>query len=295
MSDPFSSPPHWGGSDPYSSGPGGPFASGQSSPAGPGGHGQGPTSPYGQPAYGQTSPFGQTSPYGQTLPHGQGGFGTDHQPAGAFGSPPGSPPGPPGGGYGGAPPPPPRGRRGLVIGVSVLAAVLVLCLGGAGGAFLLLRDTDTDGAESPTAAVQAFLQAVYRDLDASRAADLVCSEARDESALRAKIEEIAAYQNTYLEPRFTWTSPELVGREGDLAFIETTVTMMTGDEKTSELHLRVSVLDKGSNGWWVCDLTTTVEPPASEGESGAPGEDDQSGEDGASGGSDSDEEGGTQT
>src|SRR5690606_38750042 len=224
----------------------------------------------------------QTSPYGQ---------------GGGFGSPPGSPPGPPYGSpgqpYGGEPVPPRRGGRGLLIGGTVLAAVLVLCIGGAAGAFLLLRDTDTGGAESPTAAVQAFLQAVYRDLDAARASDLVCSEARDESALGAKINEIAAYQDAYREPRFTWTSPEEVGQDGELTFIETTVTMMTGDEKTSELRLRVSVLDKGSDGWWVCDVQTTTAGDGETGEADTGGGDGEDGGDDAAGGGDGED--GTQT
>lgn len=305
-SDPFSSPPHWGPHDPYSPppAPGGPAgAGGRNAPSGPG-PGHGPSGPgygsgpgggpdQGQPSYGQTTPFGQTSPYGPTPPYGP----TSPGPTPPGPTPPGptSPPGPPygpPGQYGGEGPRPPRRNRGLVIAGTVFAAVLVLCLGGGVGGFLLLRDTDTDGAESPTAAVQAFLQAVYRDLDAGRAAQLVCSQARDESALAAKVAEISAYQDSYLEPRFTWSSPEVVDRDGDLAFIETTVTMMTGDEKTSDLRLRVTVLDKGSNGWWVCDLeTVTPEPPVEDGGDG----EDEAGEDGAAGGGSGDGEGETQT
>jgi hypothetical protein len=152
-----------------------------------------------------------------------------------------------------------------------LAGALVLCAGGGVATWLLTRDTDTDGAETPTLAVQSFLQAVYQDMDPAGAAALVCSESRDQGALETKIDEIRAYRETAVDPSFAWTDPTVVEELEELALVEVTVTITTGDEKTADQNLRVSVLDKDANGWWVCDLETvdaTSEPPA-EDESGA--------------------------
>jgi hypothetical protein len=171
-----------------------------------------------------------------------------------------------------------------MITVIALAGALVLCAGGGIATWLLTRDTDTNGPETPTLAVQTFLQAVYRDLDPAAASAVVCSESRDEGSLTTKIDEIRAYRDTAVNPTFEWTDPAVVEETGELALVEVTITMTTGDEKTADQSLRVSVLDKDANGWWVCDLETvdtTSQPPADEGgeqspaptESGEPSED----------------------
>lgn len=176
-------------------------------------------------------------------------------PAGSpYGPPGGPPPGPPGASpYPPLGPPPPR-RRGLLIGLIALVAVLMLSAAGGVTAWLLIRDPDRNGAASPTAAVDSFLQAVYHDQDAERAADLVCSEARDQAALQTKIDELKAYQGTQVSPTFAWTDPAVIEQRDELAVVEVTVTMTTGDEKTADQSLHVSVLDKQDDGWWVCDL-----------------------------------------
>lgn len=153
-----------------------------------------------------------------------------------------------------APPSGRRGRGGLLRWLALLAAMM-LGLGGL-GAWLLLRDTDRDGAEDPVVATQEFLQAVYGDHDSATAASRVCSEARDEAAISTKIDEIRTYQQSYLDPRYTWSSPEVLDETGGLAIVGVTVTMTTGDEKTASLNLSLAVLDKDPHGWWVCNLET---------------------------------------
>jgi hypothetical protein len=198
------------------------------------------------------------------------GPGSPYQPPGhpahhAAGSPPGQPP---------------RRRRRLpLVAALVLAGVLVLSAGGGVAAWLLTRDGDQDGAETPAGAVQSFLQAVYRDLDPAAAASVVCSEARDEGSLRAKIDDIRSYAETELNPSFSWSEPALVEQTGELATLAVTVTMTTGDEQTAQQTLHVRVLDKAPHGWWVCDLET-VTAPETQGGDGAtptPGESDQPG------------------
>ena len=144
----------------------------------------------------------------------------------------------------------------------VLVAALLLA-GGASGAWWLLRDTDRDGAPTAVAAVEEFLRAVYQDQDAAAASALVCSAARDQESLEAKISSIRAYGDTYASPRFTWSEPEVVAESSELTTVAVTVTMATSDEKTADQPLQVSVLDKSPHGWWVCDLRTV---PADEGQ-----------------------------
>jgi hypothetical protein len=157
----------------------------------------------------------------------------------------------------------------------------VLFAAGGIGAWYVLGNADRDGAASPVAAVQSFLQAVYRDRDAGRAAALVCSEARDEESLQAKINEISAYAETQLGPDFQWTTPELIESGDELAVVAVTVTMITGDEKMAGQTLHVSVLDKDPHGWWVCNLETIdAEPGPSGAEDGDAEDGDAEDEDG---------------
>jgi hypothetical protein len=146
-----------------------------------------------------------------------------------------------------------------VIGLAILVAGLT-----AAGAWVLLRDPDRGGAPDPVTASQEFLQAVYRDLDPAAAAATVCSQSRDEAALSAKINELRAAAETYVEPTYSWGPPQVVEEEGELAVVSVTLTMATGDERISSLDLRLTVLDKGARGWWVCEVATGSGEPAAE-------------------------------
>lgn len=144
-------------------------------------------------------------------------------------------------------------RRGLMIAGVIVVAALVLA-GVSVGAWLLLSDPDRDGAATPADAVDAFLHAVYRDQDAAEASALVCSEARDEEALQEQIDGIRAFEDEYPNPSYTWDEPQVADETDQLAIVAVTVTMITGDERTADQELRVSVLDKAPHGWWVCDV-----------------------------------------
>jgi hypothetical protein len=167
-------------------------------------------------------------------------------------------------------------RRGVVITAVALAVVLVIS-GGVLAAWLLLRDSDRDGASDPVAAVNLFFETVYRKQDAAAASAQVCSEARDEAALEIKISTIREYDDTYVRPRFSWSKPEVVEESGQLAIVSVTVTMTTGDEKSADQTLHVSVLDKEARGWWVCDVNSVQEPGVQESEENS-GEDSDAGE-----------------
>lgn len=155
------------------------------------------------------------------------------------------------------PPPPRRGRQ-----LAGLALLLIMVVGIGGiGAWLLLRDPDRDGPEDPVVAVEAFLQAVYRDHDPAVAAGLVCSQARDETALSAKIDEIRSQAEQYPDPDYTWSIPEVVDETGETAIVDVTVTLTTGDERSAQLRVHLTVLDKDPHGWWVCNLDTAEPAP----------------------------------
>lgn len=147
----------------------------------------------------------------------------------------------------------PRRRRGALIASITLAALLVVCTAGGVIAFLTLRAAEQgEGAEEPTAAVDEFLTAVYQDRDATKASNLVCLAARDDSKIAAKVAEVEAYAADYERPYFRWTPPTVDDQAEDRATVTTTVTMTTADEKTAELPLRLTVVEK--KGWRVCEV-----------------------------------------
>jgi hypothetical protein len=149
----------------------------------------------------------------------------------------------------------PRKRRGVLIASIVLAVALVLCGGGGLAAYLLLRDSEPGpGAADPAAAVEGFLTAVYSDQDATRATNLVCSEARDAAKITKKVAEVKGYAQTYREPRYRWDPPKVDQQTAEQAKVSATVTMTTSDEKTAQQPLTFTVLKKDS-GWRVCEIT----------------------------------------
>ncbi|SCL62087.1 hypothetical protein GA0070606_3559 [Micromonospora citrea] len=150
-------------------------------------------------------------------------------------------------------PGPPRKKRGVLIASIALAVILLLCAGGGVVAFLTLRDAESGtGANEPVAAVEEFLTAVYQDRDADRAATLVCSSARDDKKIAAKVAEVEKYVSTHQNPRFRWSSPRVDSQAGERATVTTKVTMTTADEKIAEQDLRFTVVKK--TGWRVCEV-----------------------------------------
>ncbi|SBT52680.1 hypothetical protein GA0070621_4502 [Micromonospora narathiwatensis] len=148
----------------------------------------------------------------------------------------------------------PKKRRGLLIASIVLAAAILLCGGGGTAAFLALRNAEEgEGAKEPAVAVDGFLGAVYHDQDARKAATFVCSAARDDKKIAAKVAEVRKYAEQYQKPRFRWTTPKVDNQTGDRATVSTKVTMITADEKVADQELRFTVVQK--TGWWVCEVS----------------------------------------
>lgn len=152
----------------------------------------------------------------------------------------------------GVPQPPKKKRTGLIVSL-VLVFALLLCGGGGTAAYFLLRGTESGpGAADPATAVTSFMEAVYQDKDAKKAADLVCAEARDEAAIKSKVAEIEGYASTYQKPRFRWDAPTVQDQNDESAKVSVELSMVTEDEKTSEQTLTFTVVKK--TGWWVCEV-----------------------------------------
>lgn len=151
----------------------------------------------------------------------------------------------------GAPGTPGKGRTVLIS--IVLVIVVLMCAGGGVSAWLLLRSMEaSDGAPDPGAAVTEFLDAVYTDKDADRAADLVCSEARDAAEITKKVAEVKEYEDKYESPTFDWSDPEVSEQTDERAIVTIRLKVTTADEKTAEQQLRFTVVKK--TGWWVCEV-----------------------------------------
>ncbi|WP_433530239.1 hypothetical protein ACQPYA_29355 [Micromonospora sp. CA-263727] len=147
----------------------------------------------------------------------------------------------------------PPGKRGALLASIALAVVLLFCAGGGVAAFMALRNTESgEGAPEPSVAVDDFLTAIYQERDAAKAARLVCTAARDQDKIRAKVAEVEEYASTHQNPRFRWDTPKVDNETGDRATVTTTVTVTTADEKIADQNLRFTVIRK--SGWWVCEV-----------------------------------------
>ncbi len=154
----------------------------------------------------------------------------------------------------GPPAPPAQSRRRGALWISLaLAATLLLCGGGAVSAYLLLRDADNPGSPDPTTAVDRFLTAVYTQQDADAADDLVCREARDQTKIADRVQEITTYSAGYPDPVYRWEDPAVSSAEEDRALVSVHLTLSTGDEKSAQQDLQFTVIRK--TGWLVCEVS----------------------------------------
>jgi hypothetical protein len=151
------------------------------------------------------------------------------------------------------PSPAPKGKRGALWVSLALTATLMLCAGGAVSAYFLLRDADKPGSPDPATAVSRFLTAVYTQQDAAAANNLVCRDARDQTKLTERVNEIKNYSNGYQDPVYHWDEPTVSSSGEDRAQVKAEVTMSTGDEKMARQDLEFTVIRK--TGWLVCEVS----------------------------------------
>ncbi len=153
----------------------------------------------------------------------------------------------------GMPQQPPEKRRGLMITTIVLAVVLLLCGGGGTAAYFLVKKVDGKGQVSPVAAVDGFLNAVFRDQDAAHATRYVCSASRNKASLTKKINELKAYQDQYKSPHFSWPTPTVEKQDKTQATLTVPVKLSTSDDRVAEKKLKFLTVNEA--GWWVCEVS----------------------------------------
>jgi hypothetical protein len=146
----------------------------------------------------------------------------------------------------------PRRRRAPLITSIVLGVVLLLCGGGGTTAYFLLKNVAGTGTATPTAAVEGFLTAVFRDHDVEKANSFVCPDARSKAALGKKIEELRSYEQQYKSPRYSWPTPSVQARKDKTATLTVPVKITTADERVAEKRLKFVAVDE--SGWWVCEV-----------------------------------------
>ncbi len=156
-------------------------------------------------------------------------------------------------GYPGAPVAAPKKKhKGLIITAVVLGVLLVLCLAGAAGAFFLLNTSEGKGEDTPRAAAQGFLTAIYKDGAADAAEKLVCKEARDSQEIADKVKQIKDQGAKLKSPSYAWDSIKITNETETAADTTVVVRLSTADEKVSEQTLKLMLVKR--DGWFVCDV-----------------------------------------
>ena len=151
-----------------------------------------------------------------------------------------------------AQPAPKAKRRGLLIAVIAVAALLVLAGGGITAGYLVGHNPGGKGQATPSEAVQGFLTAVYQDADPAKAATFVCRPSRDKAKLTKKINEIKQQNATYDMPKYDWTLPKTESTQSDKTVLSTTITLTTDNEQSATQKLQF--VTSKNNGWWVCEV-----------------------------------------
>jgi hypothetical protein len=151
-------------------------------------------------------------------------------------------------------PPAPTRSRGGTVTVVVLVGVILLCLGLGTTGYLLVGRVPA-GADSPAAAADGLLDAVFHKQDADAAGTYVCAEQRDAGAVKQLITEAARYQGP--GAGVTWTAPKQTSRNDGKATVRATLTLkreVDGETQQAESDWQFQTVDE--HGWRVCSIRT---------------------------------------
>jgi hypothetical protein len=146
---------------------------------------------------------------------------------------------------------PPRQRR-RMLGIVLAAFVVLLLGGGLVGAWLFIGP-GVRGTATPEAAVHGFLAGIYEAHDARAAARHVCERARDDDELDQIVFQVKQHEQAYTAARTTWSFPP-IHPNGRQATAEVTLTMTTANEQVSSREITLLLVN--DRGWWVCDVRT---------------------------------------
>jgi len=147
---------------------------------------------------------------------------------------------------------PPKKRRVGLIAAIAAAVALLLCAVGGTGAYILVNRLDGRGQATPDQAVDLFLKAVFTDHDAARASKYVCREARDQKALKKKIDELKRYDDKFDSPDYRWTAPTVQRKGAKAADVKVDLTVRTDDDRAAKRTMTFLAVER--SGWWVCEI-----------------------------------------
>ncbi|WP_412540918.1 hypothetical protein R8Z50_34915 [Longispora sp. K20-0274] len=142
-----------------------------------------------------------------------------------------------------------RARSGLITSL-VFGVLLLLCVGGGTGAFVLVSSLEGAGTKTPTAAVDGFLTGVFTQRDEDKAGEFLCSDI-DPSQLAQKISEVDALVRRYPDVSFTWTTEQKSKAKREVVY-DVRVTARTSTETVGAQRLEVTTTSNG--GWRVCGV-----------------------------------------
>lgn len=146
----------------------------------------------------------------------------------------------------------PRARKARLVLLMVGGLVALLCVGGAGVAFVAYRDATEPDRSSPDVAVSNYLRAVFVDRDDTRADTLTCREDSGLASILDFRQEVEAREQQFsISIIVSWG--ELVVREsGERATVTTEISRTIADGSESDRqNWRFGVVDE--DGWRVCD------------------------------------------
>jgi predicted lipid-binding transport protein (Tim44 family) len=144
-----------------------------------------------------------------------------------------------------------RLRRGLAVG---LAVIVLLCLGGAGAAFVYYDRATKPDRRTPVLATQEFLTAYLANRDDVRAAEYQCADTSGLSEIKAFRDDINRRQK---ENGSTITilvnGVYELSRSGDNATVEAGLQLLTTIEGTEQtVSERWEFRTHNEDGWRVC-------------------------------------------
>ncbi|MEJ3742181.1 hypothetical protein WEI85_02615 [Actinomycetes bacterium KLBMP 9797] len=145
----------------------------------------------------------------------------------------------------------PRARKTRLVLLMVGGLVALLCLGGAGVAFVAYRDATEPDRSSPDVAVSNYLRAVFVDRDDTRANTLICRDDSGLASIRDLQREIEAREQQYSISIIVSWGELAVQESGRRATVTTEISRTIADGSESDHQdWRFDVVDEG--GWRVC-------------------------------------------
>ncbi|MBA3489797.1 MAG: hypothetical protein H0T78_09700 [Longispora sp.] len=140
-----------------------------------------------------------------------------------------------------------RSRSGWVVSL-VFVLVVLLCLGGGAGSFLLISQLEPRGANTPRTAVDTVMRGIFAEQDKKVATRYVCPEIGD-SAIEQKIDEVKDLLDKRPGTTFTWDISQKSRERTEAVY---NVTLNLGDAGETSSSQKYEVTAESNGGWRVC-------------------------------------------